>query len=93
MDNPEKLKPMGSSAFMSVKDYERAIAASTEKDENGNPIPNFKAVEGSVLVWNLDDESAEIVQRQKEPEPKNPIYAALQEMKDAINEETSLKGK
>ena len=83
MNNHETPRPMESSAYMSLENYERAIAASTEKDKDGNPIPNFEAVQGAMLVIDPDG-SARIIRRQREPE--KPIHITLQNVIDAINQ-------
>ncbi len=50
----EKEPKPKASAYMSVEDYEAAIAASVKQDENGNPIPNFNAVKGALTILHED---------------------------------------
>lgn len=47
-------KPKTVSAYMSVEDYEAAIAASVKQDKNGNPIPNFSVVKGAHSIQHED---------------------------------------
>lgn len=50
----EKEPKYQASAYMSVEDYEAALEASVENDENGNPIPNFSAVKGALSIQHKD---------------------------------------
>jgi len=50
----EKPKSNDSSAFVTLADYQRTIAASVKQDEAGNPVPNFNAIEGVMLVMGPD---------------------------------------
>lgn len=70
-------QPKKASAYMSVEDYEAAIAASVKQDENGNPIPNFDAVKGALVI--LHEDGSRTFKR-PQGKPKGFIDTFLEEL-------------